>query len=446
MVDQEQSAALDLERRHGFEQDREERMRSASRKAGGPEQQRPSHPTGGETVATANERPCQIEMIRHAPKRPVTAFFRFFNAAGDCVMAFPFRLQDRVTHFNEVMMDPQLSFEVDTAEPDARISVRIRPCDWRYQARRRLFHFVEHFRVKSPPPQPDAARIAPFYPEGIATASPTPLVSIVIPTRDRAALLSRAVESLFEKARWPQRELIIVDNGSVEPETFTLFDKLGQIGNVSIVRRDEPFNFARLINAGAAAAKGEVLAFLNNDVETDDPDWLAPLVRLAVDPRVGVVGAKLLNEDRTVQHAGVMLGIRGLTAHAGAGRAADDPGPHAMLTTTRRVSAVTGACMLTRRDVFSGIGGFDENFAVEFNDVDYCLRAAAAGHAVIYAAAPALYHREGSTRQARPLRAQEVLDRSLFMRRWGRALVDDPYYPRELTLADESLALAERKT
>ncbi|WP_457797050.1 glycosyltransferase family 2 protein [Methylocystis sp. S23] len=392
----------------------------------------------------ANERPCQIEMIRHAPDRPVVAFFRFFDAAGDCVIAFPFRLQKRVTLFNEVMMDPALSVQIDCGDPEARIYARITPCGRRYYWGRKLDHFLDRFRRKPQPalPAPDPSRIVPFAAAGAATSSGTPLVSIVIPTRDRADLLARAVETLFERASWRNIELVIVDNGSVEPETFALFDRLRARAGVTILRRDEPFNFARLVNEGARATRGEVIALLNNDVETGDPDWLAPLVALAIDPRVGVVGVKLLNEDGTVQHAGIALGIRGLTAHAGAGRAADDPGPHAMLTTTRRVSAVTGACLLTRRDVYEKLGGFDENFVVEFNDVDYCLRAGASGYAVVSAATPALLHKEGSTRQARPLRTQEVLDRTLFMTRWGRALVDDPYYPPELTLQDESLTLA----
>ncbi len=393
----------------------------------------------------ANEIPCQIVMVRHAPERPMTAFFRFLNAEGDCVLAFPYRLEKRVTCFNEVMMDPRLVAEVDSGEPDARISVQVRPCDFRYHIRRHLFHFLNNFRKRPAPPTPDPARIVPFAPDGAQTASQTPLVSIVIPTRDRANLLAVAIETLFDAAHWPRKELVIVDNGSVEAESFALFERLRARPDVTILRRDEPFNFAALVNAGARAARGDVLAILNNDVETDDPDWLAPLVRLAVDPRVGAVGAKLLYEDRTVQHAGIALGIRGLVAHAGAGRAADDPGPYAMLTTTRRVSAVTGACLLTRRDVFDALGGFDENFVVEFNDVDYCLRAGAAGYAVVCAAAPALVHKEGSTRQARPLRKQEIADRSLFIKRWGRALMDDPYYPPELTLSDESLTLAEPK-
>jgi len=392
----------------------------------------------------ANERPCQIEMIRHAPERPVVAFFRFFNAAGDCVVAFPFRLQKRVAYFNEVMMDPSLTAQIDCGDPEARISVRVTPCGRRYYWGRKLGHFLDNFRRKPQPvlPTPDPSRIVSFVAQGVATSSARPLVSIVIPTRDRADLLARAAETLFERASWPNKELVIVDNGSAEPETFALFDRLRARPDVTILRRDEPFNFARLVNEGVRASTGEVIALLNNDVETGDPDWLSQLVALAVDPRVGVVGVKLLHEDRTVQHAGIALGVRGLTAHAGAGRAADDPGPYAMLTTTRRVSAVTGACLLTRRDVFERLGGFDENFVVEFNDVDYCLRAGAAGYAVVSAATPALLHKEGSTRQTRPLRAQEALDRALFMTRWGRSLVDDPYYPPELTLQDESLTLA----
>ena len=187
------------------------------------------------------------------------------------------------------------------------------------------------------------------------------------------------------------------------------------------------------------------MAFLNNDVETEDRNWLAPLGRIAVDPRVGVVGPKLHYPDGSVQHAGIVLGIGGFVGHAGRWRAADDPGPYGMLTTTRRISAVTGACLLTRRDVFDAIGGFDEAFAVECNDVDYCLRVAMAGYAVVYAAAPSLVHKEGSTRQIAPLREQERMDRRLFLQRWGRALIDDPYYPVELTVGDESLTLAQEE-
>jgi GT2 family glycosyltransferase len=285
------------------------------------------------------------------------------------------------------------------------------------------------------------SRIVPWSTEGVATSSTSPLVSIVIPTRDRAGLLRCAVETLFENSDWPNKELIVVDNGSVEPDTFALFERIRRHPNVLILRFDEPFNFPRLINAGARASRGEVLAFLNNDVESDDPNWLAPLVRIAIDPRVGVVGPKLLHQDGSVQHAGITLGIDGTTGHAGRGRPADDPGPHAMLTTTRRVSAVTGACLLTRRDVFDAIGGFDEDFPIECNDIDYCLRAGVAGYAVVYAAAPTLVHKEGSSRQAIPLREQEVRDRCRFMRRWERVLIDDPFYPIELTLSDESLTV-----
>lgn len=389
-----------------------------------------------------NETPWQLEMVRHAPQRPVTAYFRLLDRAGECVGAFAHRLEHPVTFHEFTTAADIVAVEVDTGDPDARVSARVRRCNLWNGIRRDLSRFRDRFR-KQEPRLADPSRVSPFVAEGVATSSATPLVSIIIPTRDRIGLLAAAVETLFDKSNWPQLELVIVDNGSVESESFAFFDRLRTLPNVSVVRKDEPFNFARLINAGAGAAKGEVLALLNNDVEALTPDWLAPLVRLAIDPRVGAVGAKLLYEDRTIQHAGIMLGVRGLTSHAGVGRSSDDPGPYAMLTTTRRVSAVTGACLLTRRDVFEKLGGLDENFVIEFNDVDYCLRAGAAGYAVVYAAELMLLHKEGATRQARPLREQEVKDRSLFMRRWGHALVDDPYYPPDLTLRDESLALAE---
>lgn len=387
---------------------------------------------------------CEIEFIRRNPRRSIVVFVRLFDPSGATVLAFPWRLDRGASRTWSMNLDPSLSIEVTSGEPDEEVSACIRR--WRPPAaswgqaiediRKHIRVFVNYInKIK---PADAAGRIKKWIAKDLPT--PPPRVSIIIPTRDRADLLARAVETLFEQSDWPDKELVIVDNGSTESQTFALFDRIRHAPNVQIVRHDSPFNFPELINIGARAARGDVLAIMNNDVETDRRDWMAPLVGIASDPEVGVVGAKLLYGDGTLQHAGMTLGIRGIVGHPGVGRAADDPGPYGILSTTRRVSAVTGACMITRRDVFERLGGMNENYVVEFNDVDYCLRAGSAGFAVIYAAETVLTHNEGSTRLNRPLREQEVRDRQLFIRQWGRMLIEDPYYPADLTLKDDSLA------
>lgn len=383
----------------------------------------------------------RIEVFRDAPGHTAVAFVRFVNGAGDTVLALPFRLEGERTVVNGVMLDPDVRAEIVCAEPDARIRVTVTPRGGLYTAARRAAETIGLTR-------PSGATRAPVETGPPVTAwrhappAAPPSVSIIIPTRDRADLLARAVDTLFLAPQRATTDLVIIDNGSVEDSTLKLFEQLQSRPDVRILRIDEPFNFARLINAGAAAAKGDVLALLNNDVESADAGWCDPLATLAMDARVGAAGAKLLYPDGRVQHAGVTLGIGGLTGHTGRGRRSDDPGPGAMLTTTRQVSAVTGACLFTRRDVFERLGGFDERYVVEFNDIDYCLRAGEAGLASVCAAAPMLTHNEGSSRAARPLRPQEIADRARFMARWGRALVEDPHYPPGLTYRDESLARA----
>lgn len=387
------------------------------------------------------ERLCRIEVVREAPARTVVAFVRFVRPDGATALALPFRLEGERTIVNGVMLDPAAQPQIVCAEPEARLRVTVTPRGALYTGARRLAHIAGIERPRETRPR-DEVRVAPVAPWRSKRADGQPRVSIIIPTRDRADLLARAVETLYSAPSRPGTDLVIVDNGSVEIETLAMLERLQSVPGVQILRKDEPFNFARLINAGAAIARGDVLAFLNNDVESADPHWCDTLAAIASDERVGAVGAKLLYPDGGVQHAGVTLGIGGLTGHAGRGRTAHDPGPGAMLTTTRQVSAVTGACLLTRRDVFERLGGFDENFVVEFNDIDYCLRAGEAGLATVCAATPMLVHNEGSSRAARPLRPQEIEDRVRFVERWGRSLVSDPHYPSGLTYRDESLSRA----
>ena len=239
-----------------------------------------------------------------------------------------------------------------------------------------------------------------------------PLVSAIIPTRDRADLLAKCLDKLQDSS-YERIEIIVVDNGSVEEATRDLLNSR----DLKVVRDGGDFNFSRLINAGANAAKGDYLLLLNNDVEAINDDWVEAMLEHAQRPEIGVVGARLLYPTGRPQHEGVALGIGG--TFAGHVDWRDYLGlSHAV----RNCSAVTAAAALTRRSVFDELGGFDEAFRVAYGDVDYCLRARERGYLVVYTPYAALYHHESATRGNNHPPEDETLAR----KRWGQLV--DPYY------------------
>jgi GT2 family glycosyltransferase len=274
-----------------------------------------------------------------------------------------------------------------------------------------------------------------------AIPDPPPLVSVLILTRDRADLLEACVTSVLERTDYPALELVIVDNGSTDPQALELLDGLSEREGVRVLRRPEPFNFAALNNAAAAVAAGEVFLLLNNDVEVLHPDWLGEMVSHAMRPGVGAVGAKLLYPDRSVQHAGLLLGPAGTATHVGRYASPDDAGYDGQLACTRDLSAVTGACLAMRRGVFEQVGGMEERLAVAWNDVDLCLRVRAAGLRVVWTPNAVLTHRELSTRGREALDLNKLArfrtEQALMREIWGKALDEDPFLNPNL-LASET--------
>jgi GT2 family glycosyltransferase len=239
-------------------------------------------------------------------------------------------------------------------------------------------------------------RAAPYLPAAKLPA-PSGRVSIIIPFKDRPELLANCLRSL-RSGTFRNFEVILVDNGSTNPRTLALLERLKPRRRYRLVAWPEPFNFSRLCNAGAAQGRGEYLLFLNNDTEVLTRDWLEQLLRIGVDPRVGVVGATLLYPDRTLQHAGLFPRADGLWVHPYRGLPADHPGEGNELLIPRIVPAVTAACLLVRRSLFQELGGFDARFAETGNDVDLCLRARQRGLAVIISPDAQLFHYEGLSR------------------------------------------------
>ena len=278
-----------------------------------------------------------------------------------------------------------------------------------------------------------------------AIPTPAPKVSIIIPTRDRAGLLRKCVESVLARTDYPDFELVIVDNQSVEAETLAYFDQLRGRGRVSILRHDAPFNYSAINNRAVAQCDGALLCLLNNDIEVISGGWLTEMAGHALRPEVGAVGAMLYYPDRSIQHAGVILGIQGVANHAYIGRPAGYPGHGARALVAQDLSAVTGACLVVRRELYERVGGLDEALSVAFNDVDFCLRLRQAGYRNVWTPFAELCHHESASRgsddtpEKNRRFAGEV---ALMQQRWGDELQRDPAYNPNLTLQETDFGLA----
>ncbi len=263
-----------------------------------------------------------------------------------------------------------------------------------------------------------------------------PLVSIIIPTKDAVDVLSRCITSIYAKTTWPYVEVILVENNSTNDATFAYYKTLQAAHNnlrVCVCKTGGVFNFSRVVNAGVAAAKGEYLLFLNNDTEVITPNWIERLLSTFAYERVGIVGAKLLFANNTIQHAGVVLGSNLWSPqHVYSGIDAAYEGYAHMNVYNHEQRAVTGACMMMPRRVYDECGSFDESLPVNFNDTDVCLRVRAHGYTIVQRSDTQLYHHESVSRghADNPARLERLMfDFGTFWTRWSHTLrKSDPWY------------------
>lgn len=278
-----------------------------------------------------------------------------------------------------------------------------------------------------------------------APPAPPPRVSIVIPTRDRYALLSACVESIRGRTAYANRELVIVDNGSTEPAARDYLDRLAREGIARVVTYARPFNYAAQCNLGVREAHGTMIALVNNDIEVVTPGWLDELVALAARPGVGLAGATLYYPDGTLQHAGVVLGLNGVADRPWIGTRRGFAGPYGRARAVREVSAMITACAVVARDRYLAVGGMDESLAVSCNDLDLCLRLARAGYRHVITPFAELVHHESASRGYAddPANAQANADEEArFAARWPRELAEDPLYNPNLAREGAAYALA----
>ncbi|MCD9005781.1 glycosyltransferase family 2 protein [Luteimonas sp. XNQY3] len=278
-----------------------------------------------------------------------------------------------------------------------------------------------------------------------AVPTPAPAVSIIVPTRDRVALLRDCVESVLGKSTYPDFEIVVVDNQSSDPETLVYLADLEVRPRVRVIRYNAPFNYSAINNYAVAHCSGELVVLLNNDIEVIEPAWLEEMAGFALRPDVGAVGCMLLYPDWRIQHAGVVLGVQGVANHFYQHQRHGVPGHGARALVAQNLSAVTGACLMVRRSLYEEVGGLDEKLAVAFNDVDFCLRVREAGYRNVWTPFALHFHHESASRgvEDSPEKMARFKGEVERMRaRWASVLDEDPAYNPNLTLDAVGCGLA----
>jgi GT2 family glycosyltransferase len=272
-----------------------------------------------------------------------------------------------------------------------------------------------------------------------------PLVSLIIPTKDKLNLLKSAIHSIKSKTTYDNYEILIVDNDSVEEGTQNYFNEIIKNKNIKIISYNKEFNYSAINNYAVTFAKGDIIGLLNNDIEVINSEWLTEMVMHVIRPGIGCVGAKLFYSTNQIQHAGVIIGLGGVAGHSHKYCWGNDSGYYGRLKLVQNVSAVTGACLLVKKNIYHEVGGLDEkNLAVAFNDVDFCLKVLTAGYRNLWTPYARLLHHESKSRghddfgEKKKRFNKEVL---YMQKKWGTDKYIDPYYSPNLTQEKEDFSL-----
>jgi len=268
-------------------------------------------------------------------------------------------------------------------------------------------------------------------------------ISIIIPTKDQFHFIQRCVSSLLHKTHYPNLEIIVIDTGSTEQAVLAYYEELAHEPRVHLVHYQDDFNYSRANNVGVQHASGDVFLFLNNDTEAIEPDWLETMAGWALRKDIGVVGAKLLYDDGSIQHGGVVVGLEGVASHIFGGMREGQFGVFGSTEWVRNYMAVTGACLMLRREVFERIGAFDEEYRLTFSDVELCLRALASGYRNVWLPFVRMLHHEGGTR-GYYMPNDDIVRVNQQM--WQLVLAGDPYFHPALSAVQRQPTLASPVT
>ena len=276
-----------------------------------------------------------------------------------------------------------------------------------------------------------------------------PLISIIIPNKDHTDDLEKCLNSVYTKSTYKNFEVIVVENNSTETETFEYYENAkNKYNNFRVITWESGFNYSAINNFAVKQAKGEYVLLLNNDIEVITPDWIEQMLMFAQRYDVGAVGSKLYYDDDTIQHAGVIVGLGGVAGHSHKYFNRENPGYMARAVIAQNLSACTAACLLVKKSVYDQVGGLDEEYAVAFNDVDFCMSIRKAGYLIVFTPFSEFYHYESKSRgdeNTPEKRARFNSEVFRFQDKWGAELKKgDPYYNPNLTLDDENFALKNR--
>ncbi|CDM69533.1 Hypothetical protein CM240_2396 [Clostridium bornimense] len=274
-------------------------------------------------------------------------------------------------------------------------------------------------------------------------------VSIIIPNKDNLEVLRTCINSILKKTTYTNYEIIVVENNSIEKETFEYYDTIKEIDKIRVIEFDGEFNYSAINNFAVEQSQGEYIVLLNNDIEIITPDWIENMIQYAQRKDVGIVGAKLYYLDDTIQHAGVIIGMRGLAAHRYCGSYKNEIGNMGMLQYVQNLSAVTAAVMMIKRDVYTEINGLDEKFKVAFNDIDFCMSVMKKGYLIVWNPFVEMYHYESISRgsedtEEKVKRFEFEIER--FYSKWKKYLIEGDYYFNvNLSLEDIDYSIATKE-
>lgn len=379
---------------------------------------------------------CHLLAVRKDVVERAGEFRKEFDGAQD--LDFILRCSEcarHIHHVPKILYHWRCHMDSTAANPESKL--------YAFEAGRRAVE--EHYKRLGVPARVENAQFYGMY-RTIYEWEEEPLVSVIIPNKDHARDLAKCIDSIFDKSDYRNFEIVVVENNSTEEETFDYYKKLtAEHENVHVVYYEGEFNFSAINNLGAAAAKGEYFLLLNNDTEMIDGTAIRELLGFCMREDVGACGAKLLYEDDTIQHAGVVVGFGGTAGHAFIGKSRYDTGYFGRILCAQDYTAVTAACMMTKRTVFEEVGGMTEELAVAFNDIDYCLKVRAAGKLVVYNPYAELHHYESKSRgyEDSPGKVERFNSEvEVLISRW-RELIEggDPYYNPNLTLDNSDFSL-----
>lgn len=274
-----------------------------------------------------------------------------------------------------------------------------------------------------------------------------PLISIIIPNKDNIDILENCIKSILEKSTYENYEIIIVENNSIEEQTFQYYKTLSDIEKIRVLNWNHEFNYSKINNYAVTQSKGEYILLLNNDTEVITEDWMEQMLGNCMRKEVGIVGAKLYYPDNTIQHAGVLIGAGAFAGHFFTGLERESFGYFSRAFVQQNLSAVTAACLMTSRTIYDQVGGFEEGLRVAFNDIDFCLKVREKDYTVVYLADVELYHYESKSRGKEDTSVEKSLrfekESEYMKKKWKKILTEgDPYYNPNLSLnADYSLKI-----